>query len=387
MQFPLKKGEELMSKIKLGVIFGGISTEHEVSVISATSVIKNLDKEKYEIFPIYISKEGKWYEYIKKVEEIQIAKIGEKVEPIQEIENEFHYLKKLDVVFPVLHGLGGEDGSLQGMLELLKIRYVGCRILSSCICMDKAYSKIIFKNAQIPQAKYVYIKAEKETNNNQTQKETITQKKDEKINNYQQVNYYYVSEEQEEQKIEMAKITSKVKQKLGFPVFVKPANSGSSVGIQKAKNEQELEQAINYARQFDSKILIEEEIIGREVECAVLGNNIIQATCVGEILPAEEFYTFDAKYKNAQSRVVIPAKIEEQKQEEIKKLAIKAFKAVDGKGLARVDFFIKQENGEIIINEINTMPGFTQISMYPKLWEAVGISYPKLLDKLIELAY
>ena len=182
-------------------------------------------------------------------------------------------------------------------------------------------------------------------------------------------------------------IIQKVENQLGYPVFVKPSNSGSSVGIQKAKNKEELKEAIKNAEKYDIKILIEEEILGREVECAVLGNEDVKATCIGEILPAEEFYTFDAKYKNAQSRVVIPANIEKQKQEEIKSLAIKAFKAVDGKGLSRVDFFIENETGKVIINEINTLPGFTQISMYPKLWEASGLNYTQLLDELIKIAY
>lgn len=351
-----------MQKIKLGVIFGGMSTEHNVSIVSATSIIKNLNKEKYEIFPIYIDEKGNWNKYIKPIQEMEILKIGEKIEESEPIQNELEYLRNLDVAFPVLHGLYGEDGTIQGLLELLKIKYVGCRVLSSSVCMDKAYTKIIFEKANIPQAKYLYIKTER----NQ---------------------YTYVSKDFEEQLLPIEDIAIKIEKELGLPVFVKPSNSGSSVGIKKAKNIEEVKKAINYAAQFDTKILIEEEILGREVECAVLGNEDVKATCVGEILPAEEFYTFDAKYKNAESRVVIPAEIPPEKQEEIKKLAIKAFKAVDGNGLSRVDFFIKHSNGEVYINEINTLPGFTQISMYPKLWENSGLSYSELLDKLIELAY
>ena len=350
-----------MSKIKLGVIFGGMSTEHEVSVVSATSVIQNLDKNKYEIYPIYIGKEGTWYEYTRKIDQIKVLKIGEEIKEKEKIENEIEELKNIEVAIPVLHGIGGEDGSIQGLLELLKIKYVGCKILASAICLDKAYSKMIFEKAGIPQAKYVYIKAEKET-------------------------YYEVDEKMQEEMKNLEEVTQKVKQTLGFPVFVKPSNLGSSVGIRKAKNEKELKEAIEYAKEFDTKILIEQEIIGREVECAVLGNEKVEASCVGEVLSAEDFYTFDAKYKNAQSRTVIPAKITKEKQEEIRKLAIKAFKAVDGKGLSRVDFFIQKEDEEIYINEINTLPGFTEISMYPKLWEASGLSYTHLLDRLIELA-
>ena len=270
------------------------------------------------------------------------------------------YLKELDIVFPVLHGLYGEDGTIQGLLELLKVKYVGCKVLGSSICMDKVYAKIIFEKAQIPQANYVYVKADKDQ-------------------------YIYVNENFEEKELDLKNIAEITEQKLGFPVFVKPSNSGSSVGIKKANNIEELEDAIKYASNYDTKILIEEEIIGREIECAVLGNTDVKATCVGEILPAEDFYTFDAKYNNSESRTVIPAEIPEEKVEEIRKQAIKAFKAIDGTGLSRVDFFLGN-NGEIYINEINTMPGFTQISMYPKLFEASGISYKELLNRLIELA-
>lgn len=351
-----------MEKLKLGVIFGGMSTEHEVSIVSGTSIIKNLNKTKYEIIPIYLSKEGNWFYYDKKVENIEILQVGDKIKEVKEIENPIKLLKTLDVVFPVLHGLYGEDGTIQGLLELLKVKYVGCRVLSSSICMDKVYAKMIFEKVKLAQANYVYVKAHNG-------------------------NYTYVDHEFNHENMDLKQIAQKVKQTLGFPVFVKPSNSGSSVGIRKATNQQELEKAIIYATQFDTKILIEEEIIGREIECAVLGNEDVKATCVGEILPAEEFYTFDAKYKNAESRVVIPAEIPEEKQQEIKRLAIKAFQAVDGKGLARVDFFIRKKDNQVCINEINTLPGFTQISMYPKLWEHCGLPYSTLLDKLIELAY
>jgi len=350
-----------MSKLKVGVIFGGVSTEHEVSIVSGTAIIEKLSKEKYEILPIYISKEGKWYKYTKPVEEIVVLKVGDTISEIEEIDDVIGYLKTLDIAFPVLHGLNGEDGTIQGLFELLNIKYVGCKVLASSVCMDKVYAKIVFDKANIEQAKYIYIKVE-------------------------DGNYVYVDEDFNEEKLTIDKISELVEEKLDFPVFVKPSNSGSSVGINKASNAEELKEAIEYAQKFDFKILIEEEIIGREVECAVLGNTDIKATCIGEVLAAEEFYTFDAKYKNAASRVVIPAEIEPQVQEEIKRLAIKAFKAVDGKGLSRVDFFIRKKDNKICINEINTLPGFTQISMYPKLWEKSGLPYEELLDRLIELA-
>lgn len=355
-----------MSKLKIGVVFGGMSTEHDVSISSGTSIISNLNKSKYEIFPIYISKQGKWYKYTKNIEKIEPLRVGDKIEEIEKIDNEFNYLKNLDVVFPVLHGLYGEDGTIQGLLELLKIKYVGCKVLSSSICMDKVYTKIIFEKAQIPQASYVYVKVLNENSKNKQ--------------------YIYVNENFEETIETIDNISKKVEKKLGFPVFVKPSNSGSSVGIKKAENMEQLKNALNYAAEYDSKILIEEEIIGREVECAVLGNNSINATCVGEIIPAENFYTFDAKYNNSQSKVVIPAEIDLNKQEEIKKIAVKAFKAVDGKGLSRVDFFIRKSDNKVYINEINTLPGFTQISMYPQLWINCGKQYSELLDNLITLA-
>lgn len=350
-----------MSKLKLGVIFGGMSTEHYVSITSGTSVIKNLNKEKYEIYPIYIDKDGKWYEYSKKVSEIDILQVGEEIEEKVLISNPIEYLQECDVIFPVLHGLYGEDGTIQGMLEILKKPYVGCKVLSSSLCMDKAYAKIIFEKAGINQAKYVYIKKENE-------------------------NYVYVDNNFNEEKCSLEEISNIVEEKLSYPVFVKPSNSGSSVGIKKAHNKEELINSVKYAGEFDRKILIEENINGREVECAVLGNEDAKASCVGEILPAEDFYTFDAKYKNAESRVVMPAEIPENISEEIRRTAIKAFKAADCTGLSRVDFFIENNTNRIIINEINTLPGFTQISMYPKLWEKMGVNYSELLDKLIELA-
>ena len=351
-----------MNKLKVGVIFGGISTEHDVSKVSGTSVISNLDKERYDILPIYIDKIGKWYIYDKNVNEIQILDIDSNVEdeikPILNIED---ILKSLDVIFPVLHGLGGEDGSIQGLFELLNIPYVGCGILASSIGMDKVYTKIIFEIAGIKQAKYEYIR---------------------KFND----KYIYVDKKFNEEIIELDEVVEKINNNLKYPMFVKPSNSGSSVGINKANNIDELKEAIEYAAKFDKKILIEEGLIGKEVECAVLGNEEVLASCIGEIKPAEDFYTFDAKYKNQESKVLIPAQISEEMSEKIRKLAIKAFKAIDGKGLSRVDFFANVETNEIYINEINTLPGFTTISMYPKLFEQVGINYSNLLDKLIELA-
>ena len=326
--------------IKLGVIYGGISTEHDVSEMSAKSVIENLDKEKYEIHEIYINKYGKWYEV--------------KDEEIEEIYNIVWTLKELDVVFPVLHGIGGEDGTIQGLLEMLQVPYVGCGVLASSVGMDKAYTKIVFERAGIPQTPYMYIRKKE--------------------------NEYVINKEDfEEEEFKIEKIT----QKLKFPMFVKPSNSGSSVGVKKATNAEELKLAIENAGQYDDKILVEQGVEAREIECAILDGKEVQVSTVGEILSAEEFYSFDAKYNIPESKTVIPAEIAKEQIKKIQELAIRAFKAIDGKGLARVDFFIEKGTNEIYINEINTMPGFTKISMYPKLFEEVGIKYSELLDKLI----
>ena len=347
-----------MKKEKLGVIFGGMSTENEVSVVSANSILKNLDREKYEVFPIYIGKDGVWYQYIENKEK---REFGEEIKDQEKIVNVIEYVKKLDIVFPVLHGLYGEDGTIQGLFELLKKPYVGCGVLASCIGMDKAYTKIIFERAGLKQAKYEYIRKYKD-------------------------DYIYVDTAFNEKILKIDEVVNKITDSLKFPMFIKPSNSGSSVGINKAKNKEELKKYIEYAGKFDNKILIEEGIDGKEVECAVLGNEEVIASCVGEITSGEEFYSYDAKYKNEESKTDIPANISEELSNEIRDQAIKAFKSIDGKGLSRVDFFIENGTNEIYINEINTLPGFTNISMYPKLFEASGVSYPELLSRLIELS-
>lgn len=344
-------------KVKLGLIFGGMSTENEVSVMSANSILKNLDKDKYEIFPIYISKYGGWYEYLN-LDNIEIDK---NLSNTREINNIVKYLQNLDIIFPVLHGLYGEDGTIQGLFKLLKKPYVGCGVLASSVGMDKAYTKIVFDRANINQAQYIYLKKYKDK-------------------------YIYVDKEFNEQYMDLDEIADMVDSKLGFPIFTKPSNSGSSIGINKAKNKEELKEHIKHASEFDNKILIEEGIEGAEVECAVLGNEEVIASCVGEIKSAEEFYSYDSKYENENSRTIIPADIDKEVSDEIKKLAVKAFKAIDGKGLSRVDFFVEKNSNKVYINEINTLPGFTKISMYPKLFEAEGIKYNELLDRLISLA-
>lgn len=335
-----------MEKIKLGIIFGGMSTENEVSVKSAMSIINNIDVEKYEIFKIYITKDGEWLDYEKN----------------KKIENVMEYLKYLDVVFPVLHGLYGEDGTIQGLFELLKLPYVGCKVLASSVGMDKVYTKIIFEKAGLLQAKYEYIRKYKDK-------------------------YFYINKNFDEEYLSIKEVMEKIIRNIKFPMYIKPSNSGSSIGINKAKNREELKKYIELASIYDNKILIEEGIIGKEVECAVLGNEEILVSGVGEIKPADEYYSYEAKYSNKNSITEIPAKIDKGLVEKIREQAKKAFKAIDGKGLSRVDFFIEEDSNKIYINEINTLPGFTNISMYPKLFEEYGISYKNLIDKIIELAF
>lgn len=323
--------------MKIAVIYGGISTEHDVSIKSAKNVINNIDTNKYDVTPILIAKDGSWYKNGKLLKNI-----------IEE-------LKKVDVVFPILHGKFGEDGTVQGMLEMHKIPYVGCNVLASSICMDKIYTKIILDKAKIKQANYIYIK-------------------DENI---------YVDDEFEELELENDRIVELVEKKLGYPVFIKPSRSGSSIGIKKARNAQELIAGIQKAAEFDSKILVEEYIDGRELECAILNGKAIE---VGEIVPGDDFYSYEAKYNNKESMVIVPAEVKTEIRNKIKYLAEKAFKVVDGTGLARIDFFLEDKTDELYINEINTMPGFTEISMYPKLCEAGNIKYKDLISNLIESA-
>jgi len=347
--------------MKIAVIFGGKSTEHNISNVSGTSVIYNLDKNKYDIYPIYIDREGVFYKYTKPVNEINILKVDEDIKEIEAIDNIIEYLKDMDVIFPVLHGLYGEDGTIQGLFELLGKKYVGCKVLGSSLCMDKVYAKILFEKANINIAKSLYIKKEENK-------------------------YIYIDSQFNKIDISSDKLIDLVEKELKLPVFIKPSNSGSSFGVNKAKAKEEIIKYLEEAFKYDDKVLIEEGIIGKEVECAVLGDDEIIVSSVGEVISAEEFYSFDSKYKNSDSKTLIPARIDEKIIEEIRDLAKKAYVACDCRGLSRVDFFVEENTNRIIINEINTLPGFTEISMYPKLMDNIGINYSKLLDKLIELA-
>lgn len=343
--------------MKLAVIFGGKSTEHDVSIVSGTSVIANLNEEKYQIYPIYIDKFGIFYAYPYNK---KILSLGETPQNLKKIDNIINYLKDIDVVFPVLHGKYGEDGTIQGILDLLDKKYVGCHTLSSSICMDKVYTKIILNSACIKQADYLVVKKF------QNEYKILDNSFNETIhNNVSLINF--------------------VNNKFNYPIFVKPSKSGSSIGVTKVEVEDDLIKAIDEAFKYDDKVLIEEGIRGREVECAILGSDELIASPLGEIKTNSSFYTYNSKYKCEEEQTLIPNDISFDITNRVKNIAKKAFQVCECKGLARIDFFIKDDN-IIILNEINTMPGFTSISMYPKLMQEYGFDYDKLLDKLIDLA-
>lgn len=347
-------------KLTICILFGGQSSEHEVSRISAASVIKNLDTEKYDIAMVGITKDGRWLMYHGPVEKIAtgewenghvsnaIISPDASVNGITKLGNDEITSARIDVVFPVLHGLYGEDGTIQGLFELAKIPYVGPGVLASSVGMDKVYTKLIFKHAGIPQADW-----------------EVVFREDLK---------------------DMNRVVHKIEGRFPYPCFIKPSNAGSSVGITKAHDRKELMEGLTLAALHDRKILVEEFINGHEIECAVLGNHEVKASVLGEIIPAKEFYDYDAKYNDEASKLIIPAPLPDTTTEEVREYAVRAFQALDCRGMTRADFFVHKETGKVYINEINTIPGFTSISMYPKLWEASGISYSALLDQLIELA-
>lgn len=355
-------------KIRIGLVFGGRSGEHEVSLASATSVMANLDKEKYDVVPIGITREGSWLlgteparlmaadQYVGEesgdTQTTAVTLTGDprlrRLIPLEGGET-LSGNGSLDVIFPVLHGTYGEDGTLQGMLEMANIPYVGCGVLGAALGMDKEKMKIVFQAIGLSNVDYLV---------------------------------YRRSEWERSPEI----IIEAIEQRLGYPCFVKPVNLGSSVGINKAHDRVELEHAMQVAAEYDRKIIIERGINCREFECAVLGNDEPIASVVGEVIASNEFYDYNAKYLDNKSEVIIPAQIPQAVSEEIRRQSVKAFLALDLSGLARVDFFMEKETGHIYINEVNTLPGFTQISMYPKLWEASGLPYAELLDRLIELA-
>ena len=341
---------------KLLVLCGGQSSEHIVSRMSCTSVLNNIHQDLYEITLVGIDKDGIWYILNQNQEDLAIDTWLQDANKVEDI---YGLLKQQDVVFPVLHGLYGEDGTIQGLLELANVPYVGCRVLSSSVSMDKIYTKKILDTVGIPQVKSLYVKKR-----------------------YDDTLVVVDSKFDEHKNIEAL-----VKQELGFPCFIKASRSGSSVGCYRCDKEEELMDKLQDASQYDRHIVIEECIDCIELETAVLGNDDPVVSRVGQIMPHGEFYTFESKYEDAESKTCIPALVAEDIQEQIRSYALKVFKAVDGHGLSRVDFFLDKKTNRIYLNEINTMPGFTKISMYPQLMADFGISYSDLIDKLIELAF
>src|SRR5689334_3232612 len=343
-------------KTKIGLLYGGKSAEHKVSLQTALAVIRALDLEKFEVHPIYINIEGQWIkgpQLTAPVENIKALELSREntVSPLTLapalVSNESETDEGLDVILPLLHGPNGEDGTVQGLLELLNLPYVGNGVLASAAGMDKVIMKNIFAQAGLPQVEYVsFIRREWEADRTAAYEKVET---------------------------------------LGYPCFVKPANLGSSVGISKCDNREELEAAFVEAFLFDRKIIVEAAAVGREVEIGVLGNDEAACSVVGEILPKKAFYDYKAKYEDGDTGLIIPAEITEEQHHEMSALAIEAFKAIDGSGLVRADFFLTSE-GKFIINEVNTMPGFTPFSMFPLLWKHAGVEYPDLIEKLVSLA-
>jgi D-alanine-D-alanine ligase len=309
--------------MRVAVVYGGRSGEHEISLRSAESIMKAMDPSKYEISEYFISKEGKW-----------------RPRPIQP-EPGAH--PDIDVVFPVLHGTFGEDGTVQGLLELADLPYVGAGVLASSLSMDKEVMKRVCQERGLPIVEYVTL-------------------------------------------MRGATDTSEVTSRLPFPLFVKPANLGSSVGISKAKDRAGLEKAVALAAEYDRKVIVERGIIGREFECSVLGNQLPEASLPCEVMPSRDFYDYEDKYLLDQAKFELPAKLAPAQTAELRRLAVECYRAVECEGMARVDFLLEAATGQLYINEINTIPGFTSISMYPKMWEQTGLAYPKLIDRLFELA-
>jgi D-alanine-D-alanine ligase len=363
-------------KIRLGVLFGGRSGEHEVSLTSAAAVMKALDPEKYELVPVGITPEGRWRVGSKALGLLAGAagdNLAQRTAPLQTVLEEGRAVTpsvdptgpkllplakssgavtsrpEVDVIFPVLHGTFGEDGTIQGLLELADVPYVGAGVLASAAGMDKDVMKRLFRDAGLPVVPWEMV----------------------------------LRREWED---DPGGVRRKVKKRLRFPLFVKPANLGSSVGITKVHSPEEFQAGMDLAAQYDRKILVEKAVDAREIECAVLGNDQPEASLPGEIVPVNEFYDYEAKYVKEGSKLLIPARLSRRQIKRVRELAVRGFKAIDCAGMGRVDFLLDRKNGKLFLLEINTIPGFTSISMYPKLWEATGVPYTKLLDRLVELA-
>jgi D-alanine-D-alanine ligase len=351
-------------KLRLGVVFGGRSGEHAVSLMSARSVLQNLDPEKYEVIQIGITQDGAWlvgedvWEAFKEGRLDGLHGVTLLPDPTRSGLRSFQaveggelmgVLTELDVVFPVLHGTFGEDGTLQGLLEMADIAYVGAGVLGSSLGMDKGVFKAVMQANNIPVVDYIVVlRREVESN--------------------------------------LEAVLNQAEQLAPYPLFTKPANLGSSVGVRRCTGREDLIAGLQEAAAYDRRVLIERGVNAREIEVSVLGNDDPQASIPGEIVPAAEFYSYEAKYHDDRSQLLIPAPLDESQAQEARELAVRAYKAIDCAGMARVDFLLDRDSRKLYINELNTIPGFTQISMYPKLWEASGLPYPQLLDRLIELA-
>ncbi len=357
-----------MRRLRVGVLFGGRSGEHEVSVQSAASIVQALDPAKYEVIPIGITKAGRWLVGAAPQQFLAAGEVRSDlalpVQPTALLPDPTQPglvpldagalaatgMPTLDVVFPVLHGPYGEDGTVQGLLDLAGIPYVGSGVAASAVGMDKALMKAVFRDAGLPVVDHLVVL-------------------------------------RRELEADLAGVCRRIEARLGYPCFVKPANLGSSVGISKVHGSDELPSALAAAAAYDRKLVVEAAAEDcREIECSVLGNDEPVASVPGEIIPGREFYDYEAKYLDAGSQLIIPARLSETTTQVVRDLAVRAFRAIDGAGLARVDFFVHRQTEQVWVNEINTMPGFTRISMYPKLWEASGLPYPQLVDRLIELA-
>jgi len=336
---------------RIGIIFGGRSFEHEVSLMSAVSVMKVLDPEKFEIIPIGITKDGDWKKYIGPIADIENGAWEKTATPF----NPGDLKKEIDFAFPILHGPYGEDGTIQGLFEMLDIPYAGCGVLASALAMDKIVAKELFTINGLPSCSYVSVFGEELTGER-----------------------------------ELHEAIERIEKQLSnrYPVFVKPSNMGSSVGVSKAKNREELISALKAASKYDRRLIVEEGIDGRELETAIIGNYTAEAAVVGEILPSAEFYDYRAKYfDGGQSKLCIPADISPKLSEKIREIALKAYQTLDCTGFARVDFFLENGTDRMLINEINTIPGFTKYSMFPLLWESAGVVYSRLIERIVELGY
>lgn len=347
-------------KKTLALIFGGRSGEHEISIISARSVAAAINLKQYNLLPIYITRDGKWlnetasrsvleenYEALIKNSEA----LKKEKKRVSRLKGEFKFdFSKIDVVFPILHGTFGEDGTVQGLLEMMNVPYVGNGVLASALTMDKAAAKATFKEAGLNVVSYVVAFRDELTSN-------------------------------------LNAVVKRCEKALTYPMFVKPANLGSSVGISKAKNRAEILDALKVAACYDVKILVEQGLSVRELEIAAIGNRDVQVSVVGEIVPCNEFYDYEAKYIKGDSKLFIPARLPKRIAGEVQKQAVAAFRAASCEGMARIDFFLEKETNTLFINEVNTIPGFTSISMYPKMFLAAGISYPELVSRLINLAF